>query len=150
MKTLGIVSGAVVVLALGIYTASAAELAAAISNTGLDSMGLAGMRAMSDAEGLGVRGKGVFVKSGDHKKPELRCDIPRKGDHVKMVDHKKVDHGKGFDKKVDHKGMDKVSHKNFDGHKGMGKDFGGHKGGGLVWHAFPKLTWNSGGGFKGH
>ena len=30
MKTMGIVSGAVVVLSLGIYTASAAELAAAI------------------------------------------------------------------------------------------------------------------------
>lgn len=50
-------------IALGLLTLFAATASAgdqAVSNATLDRMGLGGMQAMSDADGLEVRGKGVF------------------------------------------------------------------------------------------
>jgi hypothetical protein len=139
MKSLGIMCLAVA-LVLGMFSAVSADEPAALAQSSLASMGLGGMRIMSDDEGTAVRGLGAFVNGhfGNHK-----MTVPfdhKKFDHRNGFDHKKGDHGRGFDKKIDHgKGFDKkvdhgrgFGHKNF-GH-GMGhKSIGHHKGGGMIW-----------------
>lgn len=141
MKNLAIICGGMVLTVSMVARASADDDSAPLSQASLSSMGLGGMRLMSDDHGLAVRGTGAFFGSfGHHTKAKLHF----------FVDHKKFDHGKKFDHRFSHNGFDKSGHKGFDNefhHKG----FDGHKSfaGGMVWQP-PKMVWNFGGPMKVH